>query len=444
MDQIQIKTLEKLNEQFDKKRYRKTLTNALCRNSLSKISMDFERYNKIDHTYSNVITHEMKVTEQKQSGRCWLFAALNLMRIGFCRKLQLEEFEFSQSYLFFYDKLEKSNYYLENIIKTKDEPLDSRLVSFLTDNALNDGGQWDMFVNLVKKYGVVPQVEMKDSAHCLNSREINTVLMMKLRGYAHQLRSMTQKNASQTELYQAKDRMIETIYSMLCLHFGNPPEVFNFEYKNKKKQFKRIKDLTPQSFFKDHVGFNLDEMVCLVHSPRKATPYNEHYTVKYLGNIVEGQKVSYLNVTIQEMKDACKATLKDDQPIWFGCDVGKYFDRDLGVMDDKLFNYDDLFDTSFKTSKEHRMLYGESQMTHAMLFTGMHLDISNSPTKWRVENSWGEKVGHKGYFIMTDTWFDEYMFEVAINKKYLPKAMLTLLEKEAINLEPWDPLGALA
>lgn len=253
-----------------------------------------------------------------------------------------------------------------------------------------------------------------------------------------------QKNASTSELAQTKEHMIETIYSMLCLHFGTPPKKFDFEYKTKKNQFKRIQNLTPQSFFSEHVSFKLDEMVCLVNSPRKITPFNQMYTVKYLGNVVEGQKVSYLNVTSKEMKDACKATILDNQPVWFGCDVGKYFNRDLGIMNDLLFDYDDLFDTTFKTSKEHRMLYNESQMTHAMLFTGVNLDQSKSTTKWRVENSWGKKVGEKGYFIMTDSWYDEYMFEVAINKKYLPKKMLSYLDQEHIELDPWDPLGALA
>ncbi len=230
---------------------------------------------------------------------------------------------------------------------------------------------------------------------------------------------------------------------MLSIHMGTPPTHFDWEFQGKDKKFHAHRGLTPHSFYKEHVKVDLKEFVCLVHSPRKLTPLHKTFTVQYLGNVVEGAPILYLNVPIEEMKEAAIKSLKDNEPVWHGCDVGKSFHRDLGVMDLKLYDLHLVYDVPFHTTKEMRMNFGESQMTHAMLFTGVNL-INNKPNRWRVENSWGDKVGKKGFFIMTDEWFDEYMFEIAIHKKYLPKSLLKLLEEPPTALPPWDPLGALA
>ena len=237
--------------------------------------------------------------------------------------------------------------------------------------------------------------------------------------------------------------MVEEIYKMLSLHMGTPPAEFDWEFQDKEKKFHAYRGLTPHTFYHNHVKVNLNDYVCLVHSPREITPYHKTFTVKFLGNVIEGAPILYLNVPVEEMKRATIKSLKDNEPVWFGCDVGKSFARDLGIMDTKLYDLDLVYDAPFQTTKEMRMNYGESQMTHAMLFTGVNL-IDDKPTRWRVENSWGDKVGKKGFFIMTDDWFDEYMFEVAIHKKYLPKELLKLLDLPPFPLEPWDPLGALA
>lgn len=417
--------------------------NAVARGDLQDVAMNWDRFALLDHTFSDRVYPELKATAQHQSGRCWLFAAMNLMRIPFAKKYKLEQFEFSQSYLFFYDKLEKANYMLENIIKTHEEPFDGRLVSHLLTDPLSDGGQWDMLVNIIKKYGVVPKSVYPDSKASLNSRSINYILTLKLREWSCELRKMLKKNVSIQKVYDAKNQMMAEAYRIMITHFGVPPSKFDWEYTDKNKKFHAHRNLTPKGFFDKFVSFPLDDMVCLVDSPRKSTPYNETYTVKYLGNVVEGQIVRYLNVKVDVMKKAVIASIKDNNPVWFGCDVGKYFHRDLGVMDTEFYDYSHLYNTQFKMDKAQRMDFKESQMTHAMLFTGVNL-VNGKPNRWRVENSWGEKMGEKGFYIMTDKWFDEYMFEVAIHKKYLTKALIDQYKAEPKELEPWDPLGALA
>jgi len=417
--------------------------NALTRGSLQDVAMNWERFSLIDHTFSEKVTPECKATNQHKSGRCWLFAALNLMRLPFAKKHKLEDFEFSQSYLFFWDKLEKSNYFLESIIKTAEEPFDGRLVSHLLKDPLSDGGQWDMLVNIINKYGLVPKSVYPDSEASLNSSSINYILTLKLREWAETLRAIKSKKDSEKNLESAKSQMMNEAYRIMATHFGEPPIKFDWEYVDKDKKFHAVRDLTPKAFFQEHVNFPLNDMVCLVDSPRKSTPYGKAYTVKYLGNVVEGQIVRYLNVPIDVMKKAAIASLKDNTAVWFGCDVGKFFHRDLGIMDSELYQYEHLYNTTFTLDKANRMNYGESKMTHAMLFTAVNL-INGEPNRWRVENSWGDKGGDKGYFIMTDKWFDEYMFEVAIHKKYLTKAIYEAYQSKPLELEPWDPLGALA
>ncbi len=417
--------------------------NAVARVDLHEVAMNWDQFAQVDHVFSNSVKPELKATSQFQSGRCWIFAALNLMRIPFCRKLKIEEFEFSQSYLFFYDKLEKANYFLENILATTDESHDSRIISYLVSSPLSDGGQWDMLVNIINKYGLVPKSVYPDSKASLESKFVNHILTLKLREWAQTLRALKKEQAATKVLEDTKASMMEEAYRIMATHFGFPPETFSWSYMDKNKKFHTHQDLTPKIFFEKYVDFPLDEMFCLVHSPRKSTPLNQTYTVQYLGNVVEGRDVCYLNVEIEEMKKAAVASIMDNTPVWFGCDVGKYFHRTVGVMDTDFYQYNYIYNTEFTLDKAGRMNYGESQMTHAMLFTAVHIE-NGKPTKWRVENSWGKDVGDKGYFIMTDKWFDEFMFEIAIHKKYLSKETIEAFKKPPTVLPPWDPLGALA
>ena len=419
--------------------------NASFRNDLQEISMDWDHFRKIDHSFSHIVTGEMPTTNQKSSGRCWGFAGLNLFRIYLGRKYNLRDFQFSQSYFMFWDKLEKSNYFLESIIKTADKDWNSRLLMHLLTAPIQDGGQWDMWVNLVVKYGVVPQCEMPESYSSSKSMRMNRMITRKLREDAIVLRNMKMKQASDSDIFSEKKQMLEKIYKMLTIHLGNPPKNFDWQTRDKKKKFLRITNLNPNSFYNDHIGLKLDDYVCLINCPMSDKQYNKVYTVNFLGNVIEGNPIKYLNVEIEQMKKAAIRSLKNDEPVWFGCDVSKHFHRELGVMDIDLFDYDSFYNLKFGMDKALRLEYGDSQMTHAMLFTGVDLDSKNKPKKWRVENSWGNKGGDKGYHIMTDKWFDEYNYEIVVHKKYISQKMLDLINMETpIQLDPWDPMGALA
>ena len=442
---ISLDTIQKFNEKINKDSHAKSARNAAFRNNLLEVSMDWDYFRTIDHTFSDVIKGEMPSTNQKSSGRCWGFAGLNLFRIHLGRKYDLKDFQFSQSYFMFWDKLEKSNYFLESIISTYDKDWNSRLVMHLLSNPIQDGGQWDMWVNLVNKYGVVPQSEMPESYSSSNSRLMNKLITRKLRENAMILRKNLSKGALDDDIQSLKKDMLQEIYKMLTIHLGTPPDSFDWQVRNKKKKFLRFEGMTPKSFYDEHVKLNLEDFVCLINCPMSDKEYNKVYTVDYLGNVVEGNAIRYLNVDSKTMKDATIKSLKNDEPVWFGCDVGKHFHRDLGVMDIDLFDYDSFYGLDFGMNKADRLEYGDSQMTHAMLFTGVDLDKNDNPIKWRVENSWGIKGGDKGYHIMTDKWFDEYNYEVVVHKDCVSDELLELyLNEEAVHLDPWDPMGALA
>tara|TARA_Y100001970_G_scaffold212195_1_gene259115 strand:+ start:36 stop:863 length:828 start_codon:yes stop_codon:yes gene_type:complete len=274
---------------------------------------------------------------------------------------------------------------------------------------------------------------------------MNKLITRKLRENAMILRKNLSKGALDDDIQSLKKDMLQEIYKMLTIHLGTPPDSFDWQVRNKKKKFLRFEGMTPKSFYDEHVKLNLEDFVCLINCPMSDKEYNKVYTVDYLGNVVEGNAIRYLNVDSKTMKDATIKSLKNDEPVWFGCDVGKHFHRDLGVMDIDLFDYDSFYGLDFGMNKADRLEYGDSQMTHAMLFTGVDLDKNNNPVKWRVENSWGIKGGDKGYHIMTDKWFDEYNYEVVVHKDCVSDRLLELyLNEEAVHLDPWDPMGALA
>jgi len=441
---ILLKTITEFRKSTDANPQVRLARNAAVRGDVMDLAMDWEAFRRIDHTFSDIVTGQMKVTNQKSSGRCWGFAGLNLFRIYLGRKYNLKKFEFSQNYFIFCDKLEKSNYFLENIIKTADEPLDGRLVMHLLTDPIQDGGQWHMFVNLIEKYGVLPQTEMPESFQSSQSMRMNRMITRKLRGFAKDLRAAYEKGADTEKLRVMKEDMLRTIYQMLTICLGSPPEKFEWQIRDKDKKFHRFEKLNPKQFYKEHVGLDLNDYVCLINCPMSDKAYNEIYTVDYLGNVVEGSIIRYLNLPSKRLKEVAAASIKDDHPVWFGCDVGKYFHRNLGVMDMDIFDFELFYSTDFPMTKTDRLEFGDSQMTHAMLFTGVDLDGRGHPRKWQVENSWGEKRSDKGYDIMTDSWFDEYNYEVVVYKDYITKDEFSLYQKDPVVLPPWDPMGALA
>ena len=441
---ILLKTITEFRKSTDANPQVRLARNAAVRGDVMDLALDWEAFRRIDHTFSDIVTGQMKVTNQKSSGRCWGFAGLNLFRIYLGRKYNLKKFEFSQNYFIFCDKLEKSNYFLENIIKTADKPLDGRLVMHLLTDPIQDGGQWHMFVNLIEKYGVLPQTEMPESFQSSQSMRMNRMITRKLRGFAKDLRAAYEKGADTKKLRVMKDDMLRTIYQMLTISLGSPPDKFEWQIRDKDKKFHRFEKLNPKQFYKEHVGLDLNDYVCLINCPMSDKSYNEIYTVDYLGNVVEGSIIRYLNLPSKRLKEVAAASIKDDHPVWFGCDVGKHFHRNLGVMDMDIFDFELFYSTDFPMTKTDRLEFGDSQMTHAMLFTGVDLDGRGHPRKWQVENSWGEKRSDKGYDIMTDSWFDEYNYEVVVYKDYITKDEFSVYQKDPVVLPPWDPMGALA
>ena len=428
---------------FESQRANLVAMNAVTANGLMASAASRAAVENDVHEYS-ISLEQGDITNQKQSGRCWMFAALNTMRYQVMKKCHLKTFELSQAYLFFWDKLEKSNYFLESILETVELPTSSRLVSYLLTAPVGDGGQWDMLCNLVKKYGVVPKTAYPESKASSGSREMDSTLTEKLREDACILRRMYKERMDMDAIRERKTEMLNEIYRLLCICLGEPPKSFTFEYRDEDKNFHRETGLTPKSFFEKYVGINLDDYVSLINAPTSDKPYGHSYTVKYLGNVREGNAVRYLNLPIEELKKAAIAQLKDGQPVWFGCDVGKHSDRDSGVMDLDIRSLETLLDTKFTMTKAERLDYSQSLMTHAMVFQGVNLDENGQPNRWRVENSWGKDPGKDGYYLMTDRWFDEYMYQIVVNKKYLTNEQLAAYQSEPTGLEPWDPMGSLA
>nr|XP_031324340.1 bleomycin hydrolase isoform X2 [Camelus dromedarius] len=404
------------------------------------------------HVFQHAVHQEGKpVTNQKSSGRCWIFSCLNVMRLPFMRKLNIEEFEFSQSYLFFWDKVERCYFFLNAFVDTaqKKEPEDGRLVQYLLTNPANDGGQWDMLVNIIEKYGVVPKKCFPESYTTEATRRMNDILNHKMREFCIRLRNLVHSGATKGEISATQDIMMEEIFRVVCICLGNPPETFTWEYRDKDKNYQKIGPITPLKFYREHVKplFNMEDKICLVNDPRPQHKYNKLYTVDYLSNMVGGRKTLYNNQPIDFLKKMVAASIKDGEAVWFGCDVGKHFNSKLGLSDMNVYDHELVFGVSMKNmNKAERLTFGESLMTHAMTFTAVSEkdDQAGSFLKWRVENSWGEDHGHKGYLCMTDEWFSEYVYEVVVDKKHIPEEVLAVLEQEPIVLPAWDPMGALA
>ncbi len=435
--------LIKFEQQFDANPANAVAMNAAVQNGIVKSAISYEAFRRERHEFS-VNIKQGEITNQKASGRCWMFAALNVMRFEVMQKLNLETFEFSQSYPLFFDKLEKSNYFLENILDTLDEPTGGRLVSFLLTDPMGDGGQWDMFCGLVEKYGVVPKDAMRESVSSSATREMDYYLTLKLREFACTLRTAHEKGAEMEQLRGSKEQMLAEIYRILCISLGKPPKEFCFETRDKDGNFIRDAKITPQEFFAKYVGWNLDDYVSLINAPTADKPFGKTYSVKYLGSVKEGRAVRYLNLPIEQLKAAAIAQMQDGAPVWFGCDVGKCSIRENGIMDLNVIRADQLFGVSFPMDKAQRLDYGHSLMTHAMVFLGVNLDEQGRPNRWRVENSWGKEPGKDGYYVMSDDWFTEYTYQVVVHKKYLSQEALEQLKAEPILLEPWDPMGSLA
>lgn len=440
---ISQEQLQNFQADLNKREDHEVNERAVTKNGILSVSADYRSEVAMDRVFS-IDIDTGKVADQKRSGRCWMFAALNTMRHSMREKLHMkDDFELSQNYTFFWDKLEKSNYFLENVLQTAELPTSDRKVAWLMQTPQQDGGQWDMLVALIQKYGVVPQTVMPETFNSSNSTEINKQLNLKLRKDAVELRELVAANKSDADIQKAKEKMLNEIYRMLAYTFGEPPASFDFEYRDTDNKYHRIEDITPQEFFKKYVGWNLDDYVSIINAPTADKPFNHMYTVEMLGNVLGGRQVRHLNLDMQTFRKVAIEQLKHGESVWFGSDVGQESDRKKGIMDTNLYHQDELFDVDFSMSKAERLDYGESMMTHAMVLTGVDL-VDGQPTKWKVENSWGDKVGEKGFFVMSNDWMEEFCYQIVVNKKYLPKDLQEILKEEPTVLAPWDPMGALA
>ncbi|MCG2801554.1 MAG: C1 family peptidase [Cellulomonas sp.] len=419
--------------------------NAVTRTALDDVALNRERVVGLPTSVSHRID-DWSVANQKKSGRCWLFAALNLLRVGAKRELGLKEFEFSQNYAMYYDKLERANYFLEDAVATADEPVDSRLVSYLLANVLGDGGQWDMAVSVLLKYGVVPKQAMPETESSSNTDRMNSQLRALLRAGALTLRGLVTEGAAADHIAQVKAAILQDVHAILTIHLGTPPTSIDWQWTDDSTVFHRVGELTPQEFFARYVTIDLTQYVCLVDDPRQEHPKGGALTVAHLGNVIEGQRVLYVNAPVATMKTLAARSIVAGEPVWFGCDVSPQMQRQDGLWAADLYDYSGVYGVDLHTTKEQRVVGGDSAMTHAMLLVGVDLPdgVDGPARRWRVENSWGDDKADKGFFTMDDPWFDEYVFEVVVRKDALPPELLPALTAAPLVLPAWDPMGALA
>ena len=432
--------IQALRKAFDTNPANKVAQNAVTSVQLPSLALNRSIIQDTANTFSTKLD-DWKVTSQKSSGRCWLFAALNLFRVGAMKKMNVKNFEFSQAHIHFWDKFERSNHLLEAMIDTADRPVDDRTIHFLLSDPIGDGGQWNMAMNLIEKYGLVPKSVYPESHTSSATRWMNMELKNILRSSACELRAILNNGGSLEEARAHKEKRVSDIWNMLCIHLGTPPTSFDWQWRDKDDKFHRKGEMTPKQFASEYVDIDWRNYVCIVNDPRNI--YYQTYTVDYLQNVAGGPPVVYLNVPSEEMKAVTQKLLEDGVPVWMGCDVGKEMDRKGGYWDADLFNVSGLYGVEYGMDKENRLRHGQTMMTHAMLFTGVDV-VDGKPRRWRVENSWGEDSGQKGYYTMNDSWYDEYMFEIAAPKEYLTEKMLAGLETEPIVLPAWDPMGSLA
>lgn len=449
MDEMKSVTLEDLGaarEQFVEERANVIAKNAVTAQGIREVARVPEAVAANTGTF-DVEVRQGKRCDQKRSGRCWMFASLNTMRTRIIDRYNLKTFELSQAYPLFFDKVEKSNWFLENVLDTLDEPLSGRLMAHLLADPISDGGQWDMFRALVRKYGVVPKEAMPETACSSNTRDMDAYLTRYLRGAAKRLRESHEAGVGTDDLRAMKKEMMGEVTSLLITCLGEPPVQFDVRLRDKDDELVLSGTYTPQEFFDKVVSMPVDDYVSVISAPTADKPFGHTYTVDRLGNVVEAGGVRYLNLPVERLKELAMAQLQDGLPVWFGCDVAQSFIRDEGIMDTASLDVDGLFGFPVEgcLDRAERLDYGESLMTHAMVLEGVNLDAAGKPTLWKVENSWGDKRAKDGYDSITDAWFDQYVYQVVVDKRFLSDSERKTYEtEEPTVLAPWDPMGSLA
>ena len=440
---ITPQVLQTLQQSYANSQTDKAIRNAVSANSLKALVLNREN-TAVGDTYFSVEVPYSGISDQKSSGRCWLFTGTNVLRADAMRKLDVKNFFFSQIHLFFYDQLEKSNLFLQGIIDTRSLPIDDQMVRWLFQNPLSDGGTYTGVADLVMKYGLVPQDVMTETYNSNNTSEIDNVLKRKLREFGIVLREKAEGGASQKSLEQLKTEQLKTIYRMLVLAYGEPVTQFTWAPKDDKGKAKsEPKTYTPLEFYREVCGSAGDlyaDYVMLMNDPSR--PYNKVYEIDYDRHLYDGHNWLYVNLDIEDLKQAAIASLKDSAAMYFSCDVAKCLNRTTGILDLNNYDYESLLGTTFGMDKKQRILTFDSGSSHAMTLVAVDLNSDGKPMKWKVQNSWGANNGYRGHLIMTDEWFNEYMFRVVVNRKYCSEHILNLLKQKPIKLPAWDPMFA--
>lgn len=438
--QIELDMIKEYNRKISTNPLNKLVMNAMARVDLNELSLNRDLIKSMDFSFSDELDVAPEATAQNKVGVCWIFAAMNLLRYFTRKNLNVKNFEFSGPYLMFWDKLEKANYFIDKMIEFRHRRYDDRELRHFLADPLPDGGDWYMFVNLVKKYGMVPASVMQHAAYSKDSTVHNKVIAGKLRQYAAEIRQMTREGLSLAKIQNKRKKFIEELYTIMVMCFGTPPERFDWSYRNEDKQFFRETEITPHRFVEKYVPLNLDDYICVWSSPMADTPYEQVYSVAHTRKMVGGQRHLALNIRFATFKTYALKKLKNHEPVLFSCDVGKDSLRKEGFLLKGIYNYDLLFQTHFGIEKAQRLEMGETSMTHCMLIVGVDLDETGQPIKWKVENSWGAEVGNKGFFIMSDEWFSDNVYQLIVPKKYLTKKELKLLKQEPVILPLWHPM----
>ena len=434
---INNEMLKRLHDSVKMDNYTKAMQNAVSNNDISTLAFNRGLIDKIDEHFAHKI--EIKgITDQKKTGRCWLFTGLNVLRPKIIKKYNLKEFEFSENYLFFWDQLEKANLFLEAIIETKMEEIDSRKVEWLFKNPIGDGGVWNMMVDLVEKYGMVPNEAMQESFNSENTKMMNRLIKRKLREGGINLRNLSQNNNFE-KLRKEKEKILAEVYRILIISLGAPPQNFTWRFEDKDGKISQSKDYSPLSFYKEMIETELINYVMLMNDPAKK--YHKLYEIEYSRNRYDGNNWKYINLPLEELKQFAKKSILADESMYFSCDVGKQINREKGIVAKDLYDYESLFGVKFGMNKKERIQTFESASTHGMALVGVDTSASGQTTKWLLENSWGKDKGFEGFLIMTDDWFSEYMFRLVVQKQFLPAKVLDVLKQKPILLPPWDPMS---
>ncbi len=414
------------------------ITNALSNGDVKSLTLNRENLSVTDHHFK----YKVKVngiTDQKKSGRCWMFTGLNILRPKIIDKYQLEGFEFSTSYLYFYDILEKSNLFLQEIINTAHLPMDNKRVEWLFRSPVGDGGVWNSLANLVEKYGAVSKQAMPESKNSENTSMMIRIIRRKLREQGLELRQLNVNNQKKEKMLQRKDEMLSDIYHILALNLGKPPVEFEYRFVDKDGNIGENKTYTPRSFIKECLPvIKFDEYVMLMNDPSR--PYYQLYEIDMDRNVLEGRNWKYINMPNKEIKEFALASIKANEAMYSSCDVGKQLNKNTGTLDVNNYDYESLYGISFNMDKKARIITRESGSSHGMALMAVDVDENEKPVKWQVENSWGKDAGHNGYLTITDEWFDEYFFRVVVLKKFIDSKTLKILDQKPILLPPWDPM----